>query len=318
MKLTCLALIFLFTTFAYAQRVQLNGTVMDAQAGQPIASVTISIKTINAYFRTDNKGRFEIASDKITVNDTLAFSCVGYQPKKIKVDSLLRNGVVKLSPAVNILNEVKVDTKPVTLIKVGSRRKSGYEHGMAPPAYKFAMFMEGSKDVKGNIQRVGFFLTKGHGMFKGGDVTAPFRIRLFSVDTNSMPGQELTKDSIIVYAKKEWAWFDVDISAYHIKNPDSGFFVCFSLLDYQHYRPINQADTVAAAYSGESGSFGKRLTPEESGQVKFSTPRICYTSDKFNPSRSYLYGYDAEDNRLHWLKEYDNQSYMIRAAIAPE
>jgi len=176
--------------------------------------------------------------------------------------------------------------------------------------------MEGSKNVKGIIKTVGFFLTNGHGMFKGGDVTTPFRIRLFDVDSNGMPGKEITKDSIIVSAKKEWAWFDADISAWHIPTPDSGFFVSFSLLDHNHYKCIYK-NTFTKQFSGEYDTYGQWLSPEESADAIFNNPRICLTSNEFKKSRSYFYGYSAENNRLHWIILYNNQSYMIRAAIAP-
>jgi len=315
----CLAFFFLLTTTTtYARQLMLKGTVVDAQTRQPIAAATISISAIGAYYRTYNKGKFEIISDTITPNDTVAFSCIGYQAKKITVDNLLHSSTVELQPGLNILNEVKISTKLVPLIKVGSKRRTGYELWATHPEDRMAMYMEGSKDITGTIKAVGFFLTKGHGMFKGGDVTTPFSIRLFMVDTNGMPGEELTKDSIIVSAKKEWSWFDVDISSYHIQNPDSGFFVSFNLLDYTHYKPLNKASPNIVVSSLEDSKYRQVLTPEEGGDVKFNTPRICLTSDEFKPARSYFYGYDLEDNRLHWVEMYGNQSFMIRAAIAPE
>ena len=81
---------------------------------------------------------------------------------------------------------------------------------------------------------------------------------------------------------------------------------------------MNKANTNVVAISAEDSKYGQVLTPEESGDVEFNTPRICLTSDEFKPARSYFYGYDAEDNRLHWIKLYNNQSYLIRATMAPD
>jgi hypothetical protein len=121
-----------------------------------------------------------------------------------------------------------------------------------------------------------------------------------------------------VSAKREWSWFDVDISSYHIQNPDSGFFVSFSLLDYTHYRRITKIDTGISNFSLEHVTFGQKLSAEEGGHAIFSNPRLCLTSDEFKLSRSYFYTFSAEYNELHWEKFYNNQSFMIRAAIAPE
>jgi hypothetical protein len=318
MKILSLFLFVLITTFVNAQQIQLLGTVVDSHTNHPIAAATISIVEKNMFYQTDNAGKFEISSNKIRSADSVSFSCIGYQTKKIKVNDLPLGSIVKLVPSVNMLHEVKVNTNLPALIKVGSKKKSGYELWQPHPGMDMPMFMEGSKGIKGIIKTVGFFLTNGHGMFKGGDATAPFRIRLFEVDSNGMPGREITKDSIIVSAKRDWAWFDADISAWHIPSPDSGFFVSFSLLDHSHYKRITKTDTSITDFRAEHDTYGQKLSPEESGNAIFNNPRICLTSNEFKQSRSYFYTYSVENNRWHWEKLYNNQSYMIRATIAPE
>ncbi len=74
-------------------------------------------------------------------------------------------------------------------------------------------------------------------MFKNGDVTAPFRIRLFGIDTDGKPGKELTKDNDHNACEKKqisglmWM-YRLMIS----KIPDSGFYAAFSLLPYEYYQ----------------------------------------------------------------------------------
>ncbi len=318
MKFKISIILLLNSIILHAQDVHIHGVVIDNQTRLPIAGVTISASKYGRHFKTDDAGKFELSIKSVTHNDTLKFSCIGYQPQNIVIGEIQRDSIIKMSPLINELKEVKVGTKPAVLINVGSKRRKGYEGRLTKPGDNYAMYMEGSKNVKGTIHSIGFFLTKGHGMFKGGDVMAPFRIRLLSVNTNGMPGEDLIADSIIVSAKNEWAWFDADIFSYHIKNPDNGFFVCFSLLNYKNYRPISQSDTIMHASSAEDSSYGRPLLPKVNGQVEFGTPRVCFTSDEFKQTRSYLYGYTLEDNSLHWIELDSNKSYAFRATIEPE
>lgn len=106
----------------------------------------------------------------------------------------MRSGVlIKLSPMINKLNEVKISAREPVLIKMGSQEKQSKYVWWQRPGLHLATFMEGSKNVKGIVRTVGFYLTNSRNEQKG-DITAPFRIRLFKVDADGMPGQELLKE----------------------------------------------------------------------------------------------------------------------------
>lgn len=80
-------------------------------------------------------------------------------------------------------------------------------------------------------------------------MTTPFRIRIFAADSRGAPDVELTKDILIVAAKKS-GWFDVDISAYNIANPENGFCIAFSLLNSEYYQDDNEWKNPTGMYSG--------------------------------------------------------------------
>jgi len=136
----------------------------------------------------------------------------------------------------------------------------------------------------------------------GGDVTAPFRIKLYAIDTSGAPGEEITKDIIIVSAKKNNAWFDVDISAYCIEDPDSGFFVSFCLLDTGYYK----------AKKGYDYQYNHMIW----SSAYIATPRLGTTEHEFKESQCYVGGSGYWG--WQWNKEPFNDSYMIRATIMPE
>jgi hypothetical protein len=213
--------------------------------------------------------------------------------------------IIKLALLVKALQEVKIGINPPALIRCGCKMKSKEDWNTFFPLMEAAKLMSGSKNEKGIIKSVGFYLGDG-GIFdenKGGDVTAPFRVRLYGVDTGGVPGKELTKDVIIVSAKKNNAWFDIDISSYHIENPDSGFFVAFCLLDWEFYK-------IKKDYKN-----GFPQGTNYSGDV--AMPRLGITKNELKEEgQSYL-----GDNTYwgwQWLKDPFNRSFMIRAAIAPD
>lgn len=302
MKIKCL-IFFLFTaSFVYAQNVHLKGRVVDAKSGEPIPAATISVIEKNLFFPADNAGKFDFDSAQLTASDSVAFSCIGYKTQRIKIRDMPPNGVVvQLVPALNLLKNVNVIAGSPSTTNVGcNTRFTGGTAGLLP-GYEIAMFMRGSDTVKGVIQSVGYFVSNGHSVAKGGDATAPFRVKLYEADTDGSPGMELTKDIIIVNAKKNEAWFDVDLTTYHIANPVNGFFVSFCLLDSGYYK-IKE---------------GYKFKELGGNVVNFASPRLATHQLKQGECRSYR-GFRSSIFGLEWEKGPYNDDYMIRAAVVPE
>jgi hypothetical protein len=304
MKFKYLILFLLFTAFAQSQSIHLKGTILDSRTNQPVAAATVNIAKKNLFYPADNNGKFNFNIDKIANTDTISFSCLGYQTKKVIAKDVLNNDIVKLSPAVTVLKEVKIGYKTSEITTVGSKMKSEDSWSTVYPNFEQAMFMEGTKNLKGTIQKVSFYLGNGYVLKfnEKGDVTAPFRLKLYAVDTDGTPGKELTKDIIIVSAKKNNSWFDVDMSAYHIENPDSGFFVAYCLLGKEFYE-------IKKSYENE--------LPEGAANGKYVlTPRLGLVLDKLKHEQCY------EGSNTYWGWEWRkyiyNYSYMIRATIAPD
>lgn len=301
MRIKCLLIFVMNITIARAQQIHLQGSVFDEQSALSIANATISIQSKNLFFPCDDAGKFDFTSDKLINTDSVAFSCIGYQTKTIKLSDILPNCTVRLAVLVNVLKEVKISSKPPALINVGSKMRSEDMYSSYLPGMEQAMFIEGSESVKGIIQKVGFYLGNGRLLSNNvGDVTAPFRIRLYEADSGGMPGKELTKDVIVISARKNNAWFDVDISDYHIENPGNGFFAAFCLLDEGFYQV-------------KKGYTSTLLGTAVNSRYIF-TPRLGAKKNEFKNVSSYT----GTNGALgwHWHKDPFNYSYMIRASIA--
>ncbi len=98
---TLLALFF--THFAYAQSINVSGTVSDAQGAVPGVSVTVKGTTSGTL--TDADGKFRLNVDK--ESDVIVISSVGYQSRELPVGTN-RNFSVILKESLNDLKEVVV------------------------------------------------------------------------------------------------------------------------------------------------------------------------------------------------------------------
>jgi hypothetical protein len=281
MKLKYLLILLLNISIAYGQRGYLQGHVVDAQSGLPIADANICVPAKNLYYPTNNEGEFNIIDNSIAKKDSINISCVGYQTLKVKYSDLKPGGDIKLITAVKVLREVKIG-----LMQCGSKRKLQDLWAAYHPLNEHAMFMNGSKNVKGTILSVGFYL----GSAEAGDAIAPFRVKIYDVNPDGTPGNELTKDIVIVSAKRNNAWFDVDISVYNIQNPTDGFFVAFCLIDGKNYKSSNGTERL--------------------------TPRLGMTDHEFGDARSYRG--EKKHGEWEWYKESFTYNYMIRASIVPQ
>lgn len=288
-------LLFFLSIALNAQTIRLKGTVKDATTKQLIGAATLSIPDKKLFFPTNGQGYFNVSDVKIVTADIVHISCIGYQTKKISVSQLEKEADVELHPQVVQLSEVSVG---ITEIKVGSKAKYYDVTGSIMPDMDAALFMKGSPKKKGMIKSVGFFLTDGTNGNVHGDATAPFRVRLFEVNSEGMPGKELTKEVIIVNADTSDQWFDVNLTHLHIKNPSKGFFVSFSLLTTTYYQ------------------LRQGYLPQEnlSNSADFATPRIGVT--KIQDAERLSYSRNLDWYKGEW-REDQKINFMIRASIIP-
>ncbi|HAG16877.1 MAG TPA: galactose oxidase [Bacteroidales bacterium] len=88
----------------------MKGIVLEAKSNKPIAAVNVFLKALAIGTTTDEKGEFQFKYvSKINDKDTLYFSIIGYETKKIPFSELKGDNLrVLLSENVLILNEVTI------------------------------------------------------------------------------------------------------------------------------------------------------------------------------------------------------------------
>jgi carboxypeptidase-like protein len=98
-----------------------TGKVLNKQTNAAVEYVNIGIPGKNIGTVCDMNGNFTIKIDTQYENDTLLFSCLGYEPSYIKVKEFMANSSkpVLLTEKTFALNEVVVKPKKTTLKTVG-------------------------------------------------------------------------------------------------------------------------------------------------------------------------------------------------------
>jgi len=113
MKFVKLLLLFLITFNMFAQKKNISGEIKDSQSNSILEYVNIGIANKNTGTVSNSKGIFNLRlNDKVTANDTIVFSHVGYKSKKIIVNQLKQeNNLILLEPSDNMLKEVVIKFK---------------------------------------------------------------------------------------------------------------------------------------------------------------------------------------------------------------
>ncbi|MEN8250862.1 MAG: carboxypeptidase-like regulatory domain-containing protein, partial [Bacteroidota bacterium] len=100
------SLLFLFTLiapFAYAQELQVSGTVTSSEDGLSMPGVSIIVVGTQTGTSTDFDGNFSIIAEQ---GQTLQFNFIGYADKEVKITGSSMN--VVMDPDANVLDEVIV------------------------------------------------------------------------------------------------------------------------------------------------------------------------------------------------------------------
>ena len=212
---------FLFSITLCSQENVLIGSIINAESNDFIQYVNIGIENKSIGTVSNSKGAFKLElSDKITKNDTVVFSHIGYNSKKVAVSALIeKNITIKLMPNSNNLNEVIVEfTKPK------SKRFGRTSKGLSLMHFNFYTAHEKTvddrlskeigiefklkKDCK--IENLNFNITQND--FK----SLKFRLNFYKVE-NGLPTELLNEKDIIFEIKDNFrGWYTLDLIPFDV------------------------------------------------------------------------------------------------------
>ncbi|NHM02746.1 carboxypeptidase-like regulatory domain-containing protein [Flavobacterium difficile] len=224
-------LLFLFTLSAKAQ---IKGVVRDSITNEPIAYVSIWVENKIIGITSEENGSFEL---HVSENETVIFSVLGYETKTVlasKISEVLLTQKTIEIPEVVISAPLKSKQ-----IEIGDVKKEFYLPETQTMPWLFARKFNldaNNLDVK-YINELIYFT-------KSEVENGIFRVRVFEVNENGLPGDDLISEEVIVNVKKGKHKTIVNISKYNIQIPEKGIVVCFESLILEQNKYVQVAHSI--------------------------------------------------------------------------
>lgn len=213
--------LFLIITSIFSQQKFIEGEIQNSKSLESLAYVNIGIVNKNVGTVSNVKGKFILKlNEKISENDTITFSHIGFLSKQIPVSVLLNNkNKIILKPRVNDLNEVIVKFKTPKSKKIGRHSK-----GLGLIHTNFYSYYD--EDVDDNLSREKGMKLKikkncsikdlNFNITSNNFSSLKFRVNFYKIE-NDLP-TELIIDKNIIFEIKDGflGWFKVDLKPYDI------------------------------------------------------------------------------------------------------
>jgi len=194
---------------------QFRGFILDSISKQPVSFANIWVENENKGATSEENGQFSIQTNE--ENKILIVSALGYETKKIKMAWATK---VLLKPIALQLNEVEIRTKKETKkLEIGNSKNKNIRWSTNLPwmLAKFFPFEEKYKPTP-FIQNAILFT---HSEIKN----ATFKLRIFEINQEGLPGADLLEEDVIVTVKKGRHKNTIDLSKYNLSLPTNGLFV---------------------------------------------------------------------------------------------
>lgn len=201
----------------------LQGTVLQDSLKTPVPFASVGVQNKALGTVTDAQGRFRFPdSPKLSAQDTVVVSCVGYWPVRLPVH-LLRQGpaLVRLRPQAQALREVTVRHQQLRQEVLGHAGKSGLARwgvsGMAQDSSR-------QRDMRG--REFGTFLKPARSCYvdsfhvyitSNPFRSVRFRLMLYTVRDGKPAEPLLTDDVQLMVGDQQTGWVSVDLRPYNVR-----------------------------------------------------------------------------------------------------
>ena len=220
-------LFLIFPLLVFSQERIVEGVVFDKETNQPIPYVNISINESFYGTSSDYDGSYILLIKDKDLNSQIKLSSLGYKDTTMVVSTFYKLNKIELTPSIEELEEVVINQRYETKfleIQPYTKKDLYGGFGMGTKPWQIGLYFP-FKDIYSEteyIQSIVVLLNKELGIKSK---TSKFRVRLFSVSKDSLPDQDILKESIIVTALKRQKEVIVDLSKYNIFVPEDGIYV---------------------------------------------------------------------------------------------
>jgi hypothetical protein len=268
-------LFLLFPFLVFSQQQVANGVVLDKVTNEPIPYVNISILESTVGTSSDDDGSYTLKIKEEDLDKNIHLSSLGYKDTTLTVTSFTKSKTIFLQPLVEELDEVVISEKfeedflEINKIKKNKLR-GGYAAGSKPwiLALYFPYDDKYSKTEYLNSLKVYINRSSLIKRYK-----SKFRIRIYEIDDEGMPGDDLLMDDLIVETTMKQKEAIIDLSEFNIVFPKDGLFIALEglAIPYNAYEDVStyvnkEGEKVTRQIVRYSPSFS--ATIEKKGEKK--------------------------------------------------
>ncbi|WP_284651002.1 carboxypeptidase-like regulatory domain-containing protein [Flavobacterium terrisoli] len=205
--------LWLFIFIGFSAFSQIKGIVVD-EKNQPIPYVNVWVENENIGTTSDENGTFKINTSE---DKTLVFSSVGFEVKKTAIKEgervVLKEAVYKLKEVV--LSKRKQDKE----IEIGDAQRIHHRQLSGDKPWIYGKLFEQDTIYKKTpfLKKIVFYSDSDK---KG----AKLKIRIFEFN-DSIPGNDLIDEDLIVTVKKGMKRNVIDVSKYNLTFPEKGIVI---------------------------------------------------------------------------------------------
>jgi hypothetical protein len=260
------------STLSYSQQRKVYGMVK-SEDGQPVEFCLV--KTVNSDRSTscDAQGEFFLVYDADSTN-ALFFYCLGFESKEVRIDGdslsvVLKHKVNKLTDIVVLATH---EHGPVKSDIMGMSALTPHGICTGRIGSEVAVFLGADGRRHGMLENIYFYITK------EGIPNSKFRVHVYEVDSNYLPGTDLLGDAVIAHGNDGDEWVSVNVSSSHIA-VGYGVFIAMEWI---------------AGYGNSPAIVTSKKYP---AQPPFNGQALAFTED-YNKRSSILYM--RESTRMPW------------------
>lgn len=241
----CLQYCLLPSTYA---QTAIKGRVLQTSQ-QAISYVNIGIKGKNIGTVSDENGDFSMILKAENLQDTLTFSCIGFEELSLPIHKIIREKTATfyLEEKILELKELVISTKKPIIKKIGTKSTNPLLWGSAT-SKDGKDIVEMGKFVKlkktSEIQKLNVYL-KGINMD-----SATFRINFYAIK-DEMPAERIVEKNILCKKDLSKGWLEIDLTEYDLVF-EKDFVVAIEFL------PEKDSKGYSFSYGGQMG--GSTLT----------------------------------------------------------
>lgn len=262
--------LFCFINTASAQQISVSGHISDHNE-RAIEFCVVHNLTSKDQTYADQNGNFSIKS---TVGDTLIFFCLGYEKKTAivkenKIDIFLES---KLHEIENVsVSAKKIKGKRIEKV-MGKRnlKPSGICTGLV--GNEKSIYLSADSSRHGLLKQISFYITK------DGYPKSKFRVHVYDIDSNYLPGKDLLDSNVILNATIGDEWVSVDVSSQRI-SVGRGVFISMEWI------------------SGFGNETEQTTSANYTAQSPFNGQVLAFTNDYYKQQSLY---YRRNNNQSVW------------------